>query len=82
MLGVGKLVTPVPPVRGDPPVAAAYQSMVSPVLTIAVRVTVPVPHLAKGPGPAVGAGGTAMTVAVTAVLAVETKLVVVFLACA
>ena len=74
MLGVVKLVTPVPPARGLPPVAALYQSMVSPVPTVAVSVTVPVPHLVKGPAPATGAAGTATTVAVIAVRVVETQL--------
>ena len=70
ILGVVKLVTPVPPARGDPPVAAAYQSMVSPPPTVAEITTVPVPHLVKGP-PAVGAAGAAVTVAVTAVLVAD-----------
>ena len=73
MLGVVKLATPVPPVKGLPPVAALYQSMVSPVPTVAVRVTVPVPHLVKGPAPATGAAGLAVTAAVMAVLVAETQ---------
>jgi hypothetical protein len=77
MLGVVKLKVPVPPASGDPPVAAAYQSMVSPVPTVAVKITVPVPHLVKGPAPAVGAAGAEVTVAVMAVLVAETQLPVV-----
>ena len=80
MLGVVKLVVPVPPARTAPPDAAAYQSMVSPAPGVAEMVTVPVPHL-EAPVP-VGATGTAFTVAVTAVLVAETQPVVVFLACA
>ena len=41
MEGVVKLVVPVPPVSGDPPVAAAYQSMVSPASGVALMVSVP-----------------------------------------
>ena len=74
MLGVVNEVTPVPPASGVPPVAAPYQSIVSPVPTVAVSVTVPVPHLVKGPAPAAGAAGAAVTVAVMAVLVVETQL--------
>ena len=74
MLGEVKLVTPVPPVKGLPPLAALYQSIVSPVPTVAVSVTVPVPHLVKGPAPATGAAGLAVTVAVMAVLVAETQL--------
>ena len=71
---------PVPPVRTDPPVAAAYQSTVSPAPTLADMVTVPVPHLEL---PAtVGGLGIAFTVAVTGVLDAETQPVVVFLVCA
>ena len=80
MLGVVKLVVPVPPARTAPPDAAAYQSMVSPAPGVAEMVTVPVPHLAA-PAPE-GAAGRAFMVAVTAVLVAETQPVVVFLACA
>jgi len=45
MPGVVNDVVPVPPVRTVPPVAAAYQSTVSPAPTLADMVTVPVPHL-------------------------------------
>ena len=38
-------VVPVPPVRTVPPVAAPYQSTVSPAPTLADMVTVPGPHL-------------------------------------
>ena len=82
MLGVVKLVTPVPPARGLPPLAALYQSMVSPVPTVAVSVTVPVPHRVKGPAPATGAAGLPVTVAVMAVLVAETQLPAVDLASA
>ena len=73
MLGVVKLSVPVPPVSTVPPVAAAYQSTVSPVPTVAVRDSVPGPHLVNGPVPATGATGAAVTVAVMAVLVVETQ---------
>jgi hypothetical protein len=73
MLGVVKLKVPVPPASGDPPVAAAYQSIVSLLPTVAVRTTVPVPHLVNGPTPAVGAAGIAVTIAVIAVLVAETQ---------
>ena len=82
MLGVVKLVTPVPPASGDPPVAAAYQSIVSPVPTVAVKTTVPVPHLAKGPAPATGTAGAALIVAVTVALVGDTQLPTVVLASA
>jgi len=62
IVGVVKEVVAVPPVSIAPPVAAAYQSMVSPAAGVAVITTVPVPHLAAGP--AVGATGIALTVAV------------------
>ena len=83
MDGVGKVVTPVPPARGVPPVGAANQSMVSPEPTVAKRFTDPVPHLVKGPVPAVGAAGALVTVAVIAVLVAEIQVgVAVFFACA
>ena len=81
MLGVVKEVVPVPPARTTPPETAAYQSIVSPALTLAEIITVPVPHLAPLTG-AVGAAGIALTVAVTAVLVADTHPVVVFLVCA
>jgi hypothetical protein len=81
-LGVVKLKVAAPPVSGDPPVAAAYQSTVSPPLTLALKTTVPVPHLVNGPAPATGAVGTGLIVAVTAVLPVDTQFVAVFLASA
>jgi hypothetical protein len=43
--GVVKLIVPVPPVNGLPPVAPAYQSIVSPVLTDPLIATVPDPVL-------------------------------------
>ena len=73
MLGVVNEVTPVPPVRGLPPLAALYQSIVSPVPTVAVSVTVPVPHREKGPAPATGGAGSAVTVATIAVLVTDTQ---------
>ena len=82
MLGVVKLATPVPPASGLPPLAALYQSIVSLVPTVAVSVTVPVPHLANGPAPATGGAGLAVTVPVMAVLVAETQLPVVDLASA
>ena len=74
MLGVVNEVAPVPPASGVPPVAAPYQSIVSPVPTVAVSVTVPVPHLVKGPVPATGGAGGAVTIAVMGVLVAETQL--------
>ena len=64
--------------RAVPPVAAAYQSMVSPAPGVAEILTVPDPQ--REPLTAVGADGTALTVAVTAVLDELTQPVVVFLA--
>ena len=75
MLGVVKLVTPLPPARTDPPVAVPYQSMVSPVPTVAVRGSVPGPHLVKGPAPAVGTFGGALTVTNIGVRVRETQVV-------
>ena len=72
MPGVVNEVTPVPPASAVPPLAALYQSMVSPVPADAVRVTVPVPHLVKGPAPEAGDAGSGITVAVTVVLDDET----------
>ena len=81
MLGVVKEVVPVPPASTAPPVAAAYQSIVSPAPTLADIITVPVPHLAPLTG-FIGAAGIGLTVAVTAVLVGEIQPVVVFLVCA
>jgi hypothetical protein len=75
MLGVVKLVTPVPPVNTDPPVKAAYQSSVAPVEAVAAKPTVPVPQ--NAPGVLVATVGSGLMVAVTAVLAAETQPVVV-----
>ena len=80
MLGVVNDVVPVPPVRTAPPVAAAYQSTVSPAPTLADIVTVPVPHLELPAG--VGTLGIEFIVAVTGVLDADTQPVVVFLVCA
>ena len=62
MLGVVNEVTPVPPDNTVPPVAAAYQSMVSPVPGVAPKETVPVPQ--REPGVPVGADGVAATTTV------------------
>ena len=78
MLGVVKVVEPDN--KAEPPEAAAYQSIVSPVPGVAEIETVPVPHL-DAPEP-VGATGTVLTVATTAVLEEDTQPVVVFLASA
>ena len=78
MEGVVKVVLPV--VSALPPVAAAYQSIVSPTPGVADIVIVPVPHLAAPLPP--GADGRGFTVAVTAVLVADTQPVVVFLASA
>ena len=59
--GVVKLLLPV--ASAVPPVAAAYQSMVSPVPGVAVRVNAPVPQF--DPFVPVGAAGNALTVVVT-----------------
>ena len=77
MLGVVNDVVPVPPARTAPPVAAAYQSIVSPALTFADIATVPVPHLELFIP--VGGFGIGFTVAVTATLVEEVHPVVVFL---
>jgi len=65
MLGVVKLL---PECNEVPPVAAAYQLMV-PALAVALRVTVPVPHLEAGVVPVIV--GTGLTVTATWELAVE-----------
>ena len=62
-----KLVVPVPLVSTEPPVASAYQSIVSPEPTLALIVTVPVPVLAPST-PDVGADGNGLTVIVTALV--------------
>ena len=67
MLGVVKLVTPVPPATIDPPLEASYQSTVVPVTTFAPKTTVPVPQ--RAPDVPVGTAGMALMVATTAVLA-------------
>ena len=64
-----------------PPVDAAYQSIGSLVVTEALRVTVPVPHLE--PLTTLGVSVLLLsTVAVTATLLADTQPVVVFLAAA
>jgi hypothetical protein len=62
MLGVVNEVTPVPPDNTVPPVAAAYQSMVSPVPGVALKETVPVPQ--REPRVPVGAVCAATTITV------------------
>jgi hypothetical protein len=57
--GVLKVLVPVPLLRIDPPVAAAYQSIVSPAPGVADIVTEPVPQR-EPPVPA-GALGIAFT---------------------
>ena len=66
--GVVKLV-PVP--NAVPPVDTEYQRTVAPVLAVAPKVTVPVPHLAPGEVPVIV--GSAFTVTVTAVREAETQ---------
>jgi hypothetical protein len=78
MLGVVYEVEPDE--SAEPPLEAVYQSMVSPAPVVADIETVPVEHLAALP--AVGADGSAFTVAVTAVLEADKQPVVVFLASA
>ena len=70
----------LPDNNAAPPLAAAYQSMVSPAPGVAEMVTVPVPQR-DAPEPA-GAAGRELTVAVTAVLVAEIHPEAVFLACA
>jgi hypothetical protein len=78
MFGVIKL-EPVP--NNVPPLDALYQSIVVPAALVAEIVTEPGPHLEALIGE-VAAAGTALTVAVTAVLVAETQPVLVFLVCA
>lgn len=75
MAGVLKLA-PLP--NGVPLDATSYQSIVVPPGVVADIVSVPVPHRCPFIG-LVGGAGTALTVAVTAVLVVEIHPVVVFL---
>jgi hypothetical protein len=72
ILGVVKLLTPLPPDKTVPPVDAAYQSAVTPPEVLALITTVPVPHLDPAT-PAVGADGTVLMVATNAVREVETQ---------
>ena len=53
MDGVVKFEVPVPPASGEPPVAAAYQSITAPAGGVALSDTVPVPH--REPAVTVGA---------------------------
>ena len=72
--GVVKL-NPVP--SNVPPDAASYQLIVSPALTAAETVTVPLPHLAPLTA-FIGAAGNGFMIAVTGVLVADTHPVVVF----
>jgi len=81
MLGVVNEAVPKPPERTDPPVAAAYQSIVIPAGVDAEMATVPVPHLDPLTGD-VGTAGKVLMVAVTGVRVEEMQPVVVFLASA
>ena len=65
--GVVKLDVPVPPVSGEPPDAAAYQSMTVPAAGVALSTNVPVPHR-EAPVP-VGAAGLANTFTVRVAVA-------------
>jgi hypothetical protein len=65
--GVVKLDVPVPPVSGEPPVAAAYQSITVPAAGVALSTTVPVPH--REAAVPVGAAGRANTFTVRVVVA-------------
>ena len=76
-LGVEKLVDPE--ANAVPPEAAEYQSAISPELTTAESEAVPL-HIVLGV--TLVTVGTALIVAVTAVLVDEIQPVVVFLACA
>ena len=69
ILGVVNEVTPVPPANTDPPDVAAYQSIVSPALTVAEILTVPVPH--REPAVPVGAVGTEIMVTSAVSVAVQ-----------
>ena len=64
MLGVEKLLVPVPPAKTEPPVAAAYQSIVVPV-GIPLTDNATVPAAQREPLTAVARVGIAFTVAVT-----------------
>ena len=71
--GVVKLVVAVPPDKGLPPVELAYQSIVSPVFTVPLITTVPVPILE--PFVPVGTEGNVLTVAVPVLTFTEEALV-------
>ena len=62
ILGVANDVVAEPPVNTPPPIGAAYQSTVSPALTVAEIVTEPFPQ--REFGTAVGAVGNGLTLAV------------------
>jgi hypothetical protein len=80
ILGVVKDVTPEPPNKGELPIEAEYQSIVTPVPAEAEITTIPGPQ--REPAVAVGAEGTSLTVATTEALVAEIQFVVVFLASA
>ena len=68
MLGVVKLVVPLPPVSTVPPLAAEYQSMVEPDGTLVTLMsTVPVPQ--RSPSTAVARPGRAFRVIVPEMVA-------------
>jgi hypothetical protein len=73
--------TPLPPLTSEPPLEAVYQSIVIPLGTVALKVTVPDPQRALALAP-VGTAGTAFTVPVTASRVADTHWVVVLRACA
>jgi hypothetical protein len=82
IVGVAKLIVPVPPVSTVPPLVPAYQSTVSPSPGLETEMVAD-PELQTVPEVApVGAAGLVLIAAVTAVREVETQLVVVFLASA
>jgi hypothetical protein len=74
-------VTLLPPLTRTVPVEEVYQSIVQLAAGVALKVTVPEPQRALLLA-AVGAAGTAFTVAVTAVRDADTQPVVLFRACA
>jgi hypothetical protein len=77
-VGVEKLL--VFELSAVPPVAAAYQSVVAPLLAVALRVRLPLPQMLAGVEAVTV--GKALTVATTAVRADDTQPVVVFRASA
>ena len=74
-----KLATPEPPVNAVPPLETEYQSIVIPVEKLAVKVTVPVPHLVTLF--ATGVAGSGFIFALSDFRETEIQPVVVFLDC-